>query len=168
MLRRSQVERDLKITYKGKGLMMASYAHVCVAVWSVKPTPELFEIQRRELAAAVARNPGQAFFICVVSPTADPPDQELREASSKMVASHVGKMLGCAGVIEGSGFRAAITRTVLTGMLIFTRSPVPYTFCDTIPAACAWIEARSGQKPLTKLPSLLDAARSNQPQRSAS
>lgn len=149
----------LAITARADGLTMASFGPVCIAVWETKPTPALFEIQRAHLAAAVARYPTRAKFMCVVSRHADPPDQEVRDASSKMIASHAGNLAGCACVIEGSGFRSALTRTVLTGILFVIRSPVPYVFCESVPAACKWLEGRGGRERLTGLIDQLDQAR---------
>lgn len=151
--------KDLRITHDGGGLMMAAYDHVCVAVWETKPTRDLFEIQRAHLAATVAREPGRAAFMCVVSRRADPPDQDVRDASSKMMASHGRKLTGCACVIEGSGFRSAITRTVLSGIVLVIRSPVPYVFCESVIAACRWLETRGTRDRLTDLVDRIDIAR---------
>jgi hypothetical protein len=153
--------KELKITYHGGGLMMASFEPVCIAVWESQPTPALFEIQRSHLAATVKGYPGRAAFMCVVSQRADPPEQEVRDASSKMIAGHAGKLTGCACVIEGSGFRSAITRTVLTGILFVVRSPVPYLFCESVTAACTWLEARGTRERLTGLIEQLDQARAS-------
>jgi hypothetical protein len=59
---------------------------VCLAIWRTKPTRELFEIQRSELSSAVARDPGKVAFLCVVESKADPPEQEVRDASSAMIS----------------------------------------------------------------------------------
>jgi hypothetical protein len=154
-----RVLTQLAITFRRDGLTMASFGSVCIAVWETKPTPALFEIQRAHLANAVARHPTRATFMCVVSRHADPPDQEVRDASSKMIASHVGNLAGCACVIEGSGFRSALTRTVLTSILFVIRSPVPYVFCESVLAACKWLEARGARERLSGLIEQLDQAR---------
>lgn len=151
--------KELTITHDGGGLMMLTYEHVCIAVWETKPTRDLFEIQRAHLAATVAREPGRAAFVCVVSQRADPPDQEVRDASSKMIASHGRKLTGCACVIEGSGFRSAITRTVLSGIMLVVRSPVPYLFCESVTAACRWLESRGARDRLPDLADGIEQAR---------
>jgi hypothetical protein len=151
----------LEITYKSDRFMMASFDAVCIAVWHTQPTRALFEIQRTHLAATVALHPTRAAFMCVVSQRADPPEQEIRDASSKMIASHAGKLAGCACVIEGSGFRSAITRTVLTGIIFVVRSPVPYLFCESVTAACGWLEERRTHGRLTGLIEQLDQARAD-------
>lgn len=156
---RSTGPRELTITHRGNDLLMATSEHVCIAVWETKPTRDLFEIQKAHLAAAVAREPGRALFLCIVSKGAAPPDQEVRDASSKMVASHGQRLAGCALVIEGTGFRAAITRTVLTGIMIVTRAPVPITFHDSVAAGCRWLEARAGGERIRGLTEKIERAR---------
>jgi len=138
---------------------MASFEHLCIAVWDVKPTRPLFEIQKAHLAAVVAREPGHALFICVVSTSADPPEQEIRDASAKMVAAHDKNLAGCCCVIEGSGFRAAITRTVLTGIMLVVRGPVPFHFSESVVVGCKWLETRSSRDRLHGLAEKIERAR---------
>jgi hypothetical protein len=157
--RRSTGRPELVITHRGGGLLMASFQRVCVAVWDVKPTRQLFEIQKAHLAAAVAREPGRALFLCVVAKSADPPDQELRDASSKMIAGHGKNLTGCACVIEGTGFRAAITRTVLTGIMLVVGGPVPFHFSESVLVGCKWLETRNGHDRLQGLAEKIERAR---------
>jgi len=150
---------ELQIIHHAEGLLVASFGPVLVSAWSTKPVPRLFEIQRAQLAAAVARNPGKQMFLCVVAPNADPPDQAEREASAKMITSQGDKLAACACVIEGSGFRAAITRTVLTGIVLLVRTPSPVTFFESVESASFWLQKRTDGVSLTPLAEKLAAAR---------
>jgi hypothetical protein len=132
-----------QISYRGEGLVVGHFGHVCVAIWNTKPTRALFDWQRMALADSVQRNPGSALFLCVVSSKADPPDQDVRDASTKMIMSHEQRLAGCACVIEGSGFRAAITRTVLTGITSVIRTPCPFGFCDSVQSGSDWLGRHS-------------------------
>lgn len=140
-----------QVTYRGGGLVVGHFAHVCVAIWNTKPTRALFDWQRKGLADAVQRHPESALFMCVVSSKADPPDQDVRDASTKMIASHEKRLAGCACVIEGSGFRAAITRTVLTGITSVVRLPCPIGFCDSVQAGSDWLGRHSPRGSLSGL-----------------
>lgn len=151
---------ELRITHRDAGLLLGSFGPVFVAVWSSKPIPALFELQRSGLAAAVQANPGRQLFLCVVSPKADPPEQAEREASAKMISAHGDRLAGCACVIEGSGFRAAITRTVLTGISVLIRSRTPLAFFETVELAASWLQRRAGGSDLRQLPANVDRARS--------
>ena len=127
------------------GLVVGMIGPVCLAIWRTKPTLELFEQQQLELDAAVASNPGKVAFLCVVESTADAPDQEVRDASAAMISSHGKKLAATACVIEGSGFRAAITRTVLSGMALVARNAAPSRFFEHVSVASAWLGDILGQ-----------------------
>ncbi|HVJ21378.1 MAG TPA: hypothetical protein VM686_38465, partial [Polyangiaceae bacterium] len=135
----------LSVTHASNGLLVGAIGPVCLAIWRTKPIPVLFEVQRLGLASAVASAPGRAAFLCVVESEADPPDQAVREASAAMISDHGTRLAVCACVIEGSGFRAAITRTVLTGMALIARNAAPTRFFDSVTLASGWLGERLGQ-----------------------
>jgi hypothetical protein len=125
--------------HSGSGLVMAEMAGVSIAIWRRKPNHELFDIQKRCLDEVVARNKGKSAFICVVEPTSEPPDDDIRKAASQMISAHEKNLKGVALVIEGAGFRSAITRTVLSGIVMLIRSPAPIKFFDVPKPACMWL-----------------------------
>lgn len=122
----------LQVTHNTDGLLMAMIGPVCLALWQTKPTPERFAIQRAHLYAAVKRDPGNVVFLCVVSTKAEPPEEAERRGSAEMITSQGNQLLGVACVVEGVGFRAAISRTVLTGMLFLIRTPSPIKLFESV------------------------------------
>jgi hypothetical protein len=61
-----------------------------------------------------------------------------------MIASLSGKLRCVALVIEGSGFRAALTRGVLVGMsLLLPNRHAPVSYFSDVIGAAAWISVRS-------------------------
>jgi hypothetical protein len=142
---------------------MADMRGVCIAIWRQKPNRELFEIQRKCLDDVVAKNTGKAAFLCIVEPTSEPPEDDIRKAASKMISDHDENLKCVAVVIEGTGFRSAITRTVLSGILLLVRTPAPIKFFDISKSACAWVgthvpAARNGLlEEIEALRSLLDS-----------
>ena len=143
----------------GGGLLIAMIGPVCLALWRSKPTPQLFEIQRSHLHAAIARQPGKIAFLCVVEPHADPPDETERAASTHMISSQGENLAGVACVIEGSGFRAAITRTVLSGMVFMIRTPAPIKLFDGVRIAAPWLARCVGYSALPGLESEVERGR---------
>lgn len=129
------------VMHSGRGLVMAEIAGVSIALWRRKPNHELFEIQKRCLDDVVARNKGKAAFLCVVEPSSEPPDDDIRKASSQMISAHEKNLRGVALVIEGGGFRSAITRAVLSGIVMLIRTPAPIKFFDVPKPACRWINS---------------------------
>jgi hypothetical protein len=118
---------------------MAERRGVAIALWRRKPNRALFEIQKRCLDEVVAKNVGRAAFLCVVEPTSEPPEDEIRKAAAQMVSAHEKDLRCVALVIEGTGFRSAITRTVLSGIVMLIRTPAPIKFFDTPKSACMWL-----------------------------
>jgi hypothetical protein len=139
---------------------MGKVERVCLALWKGKPTPELFEAQRSGLAVAVAERPGHALFLCVITTTSDPPEENERHASAKMISSHGKDLAACACVIEGTGFRAAVTRTVLSGISLLIRSPAKLRFFESVAKACDWLESLAPPGELRGLTGQVELARS--------
>jgi hypothetical protein len=125
--------------HSSDGLVMAERRGVSIAIWRRKPNRELFEVQKKCLDAVVSKNIGKSAFVCVVEPTSEPPDEDLRKAASAMISSHEKNLKCVALVIEGTGFRSAITRTVLSGIVMMIRTPAPIKFFDTPKSACLWV-----------------------------
>jgi hypothetical protein len=147
---------SLRTIHDDDGLLLASFGPVLVASWSSKPTPRTFEHQRSELEAAVRANPGRQLFLCIVAPNAPPPDDAERDGSARMISAHGDKLLGCACVIEGQGFRAAITRTVLTGIVLLIRTPSPVVFFERVKQAELWLQQRAPRVNLGELSTQLE------------
>lgn len=135
----------LEVKHSGDGLVMASLGPISIAIWKSKPTRLLFEIQRNELAKVVDQHRGTAAFVCLIQEDTPDPDDDVRKASADMLAHHGTNLAGVACVIEGSGFRAAITRTVLTGIMMLTRNAAPIRFFDNIQGAATFLATRIGK-----------------------
>jgi hypothetical protein len=118
---------------------MAEMVGVSIAIWRRKPNRELFDVQKRCLDEVVGKNKGKSAFICVVEPTSEPPDDDIRKGAAQMISAHEKNLKGVALVIEGTGFRSAITRTVLSGIVMLIRTPAPIKFFDVPKPACMWL-----------------------------
>lgn len=106
----------------GVGVSTAEIGAVCAVVWRGAVTKETFEIQRRALAEVVDLHARDgAGFLCIIEPSATPPDDALRRASADMITGHGAKLRCVATVIEGSGLKASIARSVLGGIALLAR-----------------------------------------------
>jgi hypothetical protein len=122
-----------------------------------------FSAQKTMLTQAVLGHPDGAGYLCIVEPSAEPPDDEIRRASAKMVTSQGTRLKRIACVIEGSGFQAAITRSVLSGMMRFIRTPSPIKFFASSSVAAAWMAEGTNPGPLHELEQHIDALRKRLP-----
>ena len=126
---------------------MGEIANVCVVIWRGPVTPARFAVQRAGLAEVARRHPGGIGLVCVVEPTAPPPGDDMRRASAQMVRDHQSVLGAIACVVEGTGFVAALGRSVLSAMsLLVGTKKAPMTVVGTVAAASLWIAPRMGRR----------------------
>jgi hypothetical protein len=131
---------ELRLLKKGNGIVVGEFGPVCIAVWREDSTRARFDIQKAGLAEVVAKNPGAAGFLCVVEPTSGAPNEEVRKASSMMFESHARDLRAIAMVIEGSGFRSAIVRSVASGIVMLMGSrTIPISYFANVENGAKWM-----------------------------
>ncbi|MET0285345.1 MAG: hypothetical protein ABW352_12775 [Polyangiales bacterium] len=123
-----------------ESLSVSEYAGVCVAIWRSDVTQALFECQRAGLRSVIRAYPGNAGFMCVIEDGVKPPSDELRKASAAMVRDAAPDLRRIACVIEATGFLAALTRSVLSGMqLVAGRKANVTAFFASVGDAAKWL-----------------------------
>lgn len=127
------------VRHLGPGLVVGELGPVCVAIWRDEVDAERFEKQANAVADITRRFAGKSAFICIVEATCAPPDDVLRKRSIKLINDHDHLLACVAGVIEGSGFRAAITRSVFAGIARLLRNRTPHDFFADVPKTAAWV-----------------------------
>jgi len=122
------------------GVAVGEVGNVCVVVWRGPVTRARFDAQRDGLSEVMHGHAEGVGFMCVIEPTAKPPNDELRRASAEMIRSHQPELRCIACVVEGSGFVNAVSRSALSGiaLLLGTRK-VPFSVFGTIAAATTWM-----------------------------
>jgi hypothetical protein len=154
----------VRVHHRAPEIVVAESGHLCVVIWRGAVTKYPFEQQRSGLAAVVARHPNSAGFLIVIEPTATPPDDQLRRESTQMLQSH-GDRLKCVGcVVEGEGFKAAITRGVLSGMVLLMRNrQSPISFFSNVRSAAQWMAGYVQIPSVDALASIVEDIRSKIP-----
>jgi hypothetical protein len=131
-----------QVIYRSNALVTAELGKVCLIYWRRQPNAATFSIQKQSLDSVVRKHGSGVGVICVVEEQCDPPEEEIRKASSRMIIDH-GERIVCVGcVIEGSGFRAAITRAALSGITFMIRTPAPIKFFITPHLAAKWVASQ--------------------------
>jgi hypothetical protein len=126
--------------FSGDGVVVGEVGRVCVVIWRLAVTQERFDHQRTGLAEVVHRHPDGTGFLCIIEPTAAPPSDKLRRASIEMIQSHGARLKCVAVVIEGEGFRAAITRSVISGMALIFPNRLPGRAFSRVGEAVGWMQ----------------------------
>jgi hypothetical protein len=159
----SKLAPKSRVLHCDERFAMSQVGDVCIGIWRKKPTLASFNAQRDLLTQAVVSGADGAGYICIIESSAEPPDDEIRRASARMVTSQGTKLKRVACVIEGSGFQAAITRSVLSGILRFIRTPSPIKLFASAPVAAAWMEVGTNPGPLPELEQHIEALRKRLP-----
>jgi hypothetical protein len=132
-----------RIVCAADGLGIAEVGSVCVVLWRGEVVRDTFLRQRAALEEISARNRGHAGFIMVVEQGTTPPGEEMRKASIEMISALSDRLSCIACVIEGAGFRAAVTRSVLSGMrLLLPNLKTAVKFMASMTDAAAWVAPR--------------------------
>lgn len=130
----------LRVGHVGDGLALGDVANLFIVIWRGPVTRPRFNIQRDGLREAVKRHSEGAGMLCVIEPTATPPDDELRRASADMIRELQAQLRCVACVVEGTGFVHALGRSALSGMaLLLGRRSVPVSVFATVGAAATWM-----------------------------
>jgi hypothetical protein len=139
----AQQRSSFEIISASDGLGIAEVGSVCLVVWRSPVVRERFVRQRDALTNFTSRQQGRAGFVTVIAPDAPPPEEAIRKASIEMIAALSERLACIACVIEGSGFRAAATRSVLSGMaLLLPTLKTEVKFLATVAAAGTWVSTR--------------------------
>jgi len=150
---------DGRILHGGSGMAVAQLGRLCVVIWRDGVIHARFEQQRAALAEVVRSQPGGVGFLCIIEPTAKPPDDELRRASIEMITSHGAQLKCTAVVIEGEGFKAAITRGVLSGMALLLSRKVHAEAFSSAETAIKWMRDQLPMPPIETVVDFVEALR---------
>jgi hypothetical protein len=128
-----EVNWTLRVVNHVDGLALGEIGNICVAIWRKDATRARFELQKAGLAEVAARHPGNIGFFCVVEQTSGVPNDEIRKASSLMFQSYGKDLRSVVMVIEGTGFRSAVVRSVAAGIVMLVGSrTTPISYVATV------------------------------------
>lgn len=123
--------------------LIARWGSVVLLVWKQETT--LAGVKKvQSVYEQVARDyPKNVFLLTVVEHGAPMPAAPTRDALASFLASCTGQMVLSAVVHEGTGFRAAAVRSVVTGLALMANLPYPHKVFATVEDACRWLHMHS-------------------------
>ena len=134
------VPLSLEVSAASDGIAVGKLGPVCIVLWRAAVTHPRFHEQRVGLLDVAEGSGGNAGFLCIIEPTADPPNAELRQASADLINGLDMKLKCVACVVEGRGIKAAIGRSVLTGMSMLSgRGKTPFEVMSDVDEAEDWM-----------------------------
>lgn len=110
--------------------VLASWQRIFAVVWRQRTTLEGAENLRRECSKFAARHAGGIGLLTIVAAEAPMPPSPVRHAVAEFLAEG-GAYIKCSSVLmEGTGFRAAAVRSVVTGLTMLARQTYPHRVCS--------------------------------------
>jgi hypothetical protein len=110
---------------------------VFIVVWKVDTT-EAGMKRVAELFRA-AKLPDRVGMLTVVDQAANMPSAEARALGAAFLSRNATRIVASAVVHEGSGFRAAAVRAVVTGLSMIARQPYPHKVFPEVQPAASWL-----------------------------
>jgi hypothetical protein len=135
----AQSETSLQVLDRGPGYLFAAHRNVFIASWTAQGTRPLIDALGRVLGAFIAQHPEGISNIHLIAAGLPLANTEAREGLSALMKRH-GGALACAGtVLDGTGFWASATRSVIMSLQLMTPSSFAMRTCATDGELASWI-----------------------------
>lgn len=117
---------------------MMSLDNLFVILWRKNTTLEGIAKLVKHLAAEAAKNPKGMGLVTIVPTTAVPPPNEVRGKLASALSEAV-FVKGSAVCFEGTGLRATIVRSVVTGLTLLSPPPFPHKVFGTLESGVEFV-----------------------------
>ena len=129
---------DAELHFADETHAIGSVGNVFINVVRKPATLEMLRETRRQVQRHFRRCNNVSVALSVLEPgAAQSVPREVRDASASLAAEF--RSLAAATVIEGSGFRAAATRTAIASMFLLARAPFPHKVFGDLSEGAGWV-----------------------------
>lgn len=123
------VSSTWNVVTKNHDYALASWNEVAALVWRHDTTLEGIQNSNMLVAEVARRHPKGIALLTLISAVAPMPSSEARKALADLMSTN--RFIRCSAIImEGTGFRAAAVRSVVTGLTLLSRHEFPHRICD--------------------------------------
>jgi len=122
--------------------LMGSWQSVFILVWRDKTTFEGVTALE-QLLDGFARDRSDVFLLTVVEERARIPSFPVRDALATVLDNEASRLCLSAVVYEGTGFRAAAVRAVVSGLALMSKISARHRVFSTVADATAWFQTHS-------------------------
>jgi hypothetical protein len=132
-------EDSLPVLDRGPGYLFAAHRNVLIASWAAQGTGPLIHALGLTLSKFVAQHREGISSIHIIAADLPLANSEARDALSVLMKKHDAD-LACAGtVLDGTGFWASATRSVIMGLQLLTPSSFAMRTCGSDAELAAWM-----------------------------
>lgn len=127
-----------RLVHADSDYFIATWENVEVVVFMNETTMEATANVQRTFDDLASRFPGGIFLMTVVEQNAPMPSPKVRDALGQILVQGAGRMILSAVAHEGTGFRAAAVRSVVTGIAAFAKLSYPHKVFATVQEVGRW------------------------------
>jgi hypothetical protein len=117
---------------------VATWRRVFVHIWQMHATVAAARGSAVHLQRFAGRTPGAIGMMTIIKEHAPPPSPEVSREVATILRTAPGVRASVVA-FEGNGFRAAIVRSVITGLAILARPPYPHFVTGTLSESSTWL-----------------------------
>ena len=129
---------DAELLYADATHAIGSVGNAFINIVRQPATLEMLRETRRQVQRHFRRCNEVSVAVSVLEPgAAQSVPREVRDAGAALTAEF--KSLAAATVIEGTGFRAAATRTAIAGMYFIAKPPFPHKVFGDLKEGAGWV-----------------------------
>ena len=136
----------LEIVGRGPGYLFARHHNVLIAIWTAQGTGPLVDALDRASAPLVRQHPEGFSSIHVVAKGTPLATGEARERLVALMKRYQGQIACIGTVLEGSGFWASATRSLILGMRLLAPQSFEMQTYASIPELAAWLPGPHGKR----------------------
>lgn len=118
---------------------LATWGPVFICVWRHETTMDGVHALTQRFADFSHGAAHGAGLLTIVEANAPVPEGHVRDSLAGFMKKGAGTIRSSAVVHEGSGFRAAAVRGVVTGLTLLARQPFPHRVFATADEGCRWL-----------------------------
>lgn len=138
MLPRNTQHNALSVVAVDENYAAAVWRNMLLVIWRQETQAAAVVSAANSLQNLMKDYPKGVGIMQVVEERAPPPDAQARAELAKMLSTGVTSVKCSSVVHEGSGFRAAMVRGVVTAISLFTKPPYPHQVKERIAEAANW------------------------------
>jgi hypothetical protein len=127
----------LQRVVRNRELIGARYPGFIVLIWLSAPTMEAVD-ELVKLLAPVQGKEASVDLLAVILPIRGMPEDQTRRAMAESMKSS--SLRRIALVTEGEGFMASIVRSVISGISLLTRTPIPQKVVASFEEVRPWLD----------------------------
>ncbi|MGH7283164.1 MAG: hypothetical protein ACRELY_16685 [Polyangiaceae bacterium] len=141
--------------------VLATWKNFAIVIWRHDTSLAAIENARKMSEELIQKHAEGINWFTVIEENATMPSQEARTKINEVMNRGGKNTLRSALIFEGTGFRAAATRSVVTGISFVSPLPFPHKIFGTVNTACAWLAGATKDTDPTALANAIEDARTS-------